>query len=197
MNDTNISDATDANAGLYHRVTSASSARISHDAGICGDVTIGEHVTILAGAQIRGDEAPVVVGDESNIQEHVTVHVDENCPTTIGKHVTIGHGAVIHGCTIDDNALIGMGSIILNGAVIGENAVVGAGALVAQNKTIPPRTLVMGVPARLVRELSDEEIDKLCTSGADIYLKRGQQMVDEGVLLSGGEYMRLRKEGRL
>lgn len=177
--------ATAAQTGLYHQVKADPTARISPAAGIVGDVTIGARSTVLAGAQIRGDEAPVVIGEEANVQECAVVHVDEGHPAIIGRHATIGHGAIVHGCEIGENALIGMGAIVLNGAVVGEGAVVGAGALVTQGKTVPPRTLAMGVPAKVVRELSDDEVESLCTRGADIYVERGAQMVEEGVLLSG------------
>ena len=177
--------------GIYRRVKIDPAAHVSPAAGIVGDVTVGARATVLAGAQIRGDEAPVVIGDEANVQECAVVHVDEGSPAIIGRHATVGHGAIVHGCKIGENALIGMGAIVLNGAVVGESAVVGAGALVTQGKTVPPRTLAMGVPAKVVRELSDEEVEQLCTRAADIYVERGAQMVEEGVLVSGSAYLQL------
>lgn len=125
---------------------------------VLGRVTIGSGVGIWFGAVVRGDGEPIVIGDDSNLQEHVVVHTDPAYPATIGKGCTIGHRAVIHGCTIGDNVLVGMGAIILNGAVIGENSLIGAGALVTEGKVIPPGSLVIGAPGKVARPLSDDEI---------------------------------------
>lgn len=193
MKATGESEASQTN-GIYRRVTVHPNARISPAAGILGEVSVGAQATVLAGAQIRGDEAPVIIEDEANVQECAVVHVDTGKSAIIGRHATIGHGAIVHGCTIGENALVGMGAIVLNGAVVGENAVVGAGALVTQGKTVPPRTLAMGVPAKVVRELSNEEVNELCTRAADIYIERGARMTEEGVLLSGEAYMAQQKQ---
>jgi len=131
---------------------------VAPTATVIGQVTLGEGVGIWFGAVIRGDGEPIVIGADSNLQEHVTVHTDPGYPATIGQGCTIGHRAIIHGCTIGDNVLIGMGAIILNGAVIGENSLVGAGALVTERKVIPPGSLVIGAPAKVARPLSDDEI---------------------------------------
>lgn len=175
--------------GAYHRVKIDPAARISPSAGIVGDVTVGERACVLAGAQLRGDVAPIAVEAEANVQEGAIVHVDEGFPARICRHATIGHGAIVHGCTIGQNALVGMGAIVLNGAQVGESAVVAAGAVVTEGKTIPPRTLAMGVPARVVRELSDEDVERLCTRGADHYLAVGASMLADGVLVSGEAYL--------
>jgi len=108
-------------------------------------------------ATIRGDLAPIRIGDDTNIQDNAVLHVDVNTPLTIGRGVTVGHLAILHGCTIRDGALIGMGATVLNGAVVGEQAIVGAGALVTEGFVVPPGTLALGVPARIVRELTPEE----------------------------------------
>lgn len=166
----------------YHRVKAHPTARISPAAGIVGDVTIGRDASIFAGVQIRADFAPVIVGDEANIQEGAILHVDRARAVRIGAHATIGHGAIAHGCDIGENALVGMGAIVMNGAVVGRDAVVAAGAVVTEGREVPPRSLAMGTPAKVVRELSDEEVAELCTQGADDYLRISAAMVAEGAL---------------
>ncbi len=146
------------------------SCYISDSVDIIGDVTIGNDVNIWFGTRIRGDVNRIIIGDNSNIQENTVVHVDKNSPTTIGKNVTIGHAAIIHGCTIDDNVLIGMGSIVLNDAHIGKNSMVGAGSLVTQGKVFPEGSLILGNPAKLVRPLTPDEIQAIQKS-ADLYVQ--------------------------
>lgn len=167
---------------LYHRVSMDPSARISPAAGIVGDVTVGRDSCILAGAQLRGDEAPIVIEDEVNIQEGTLVHVDCDCPVIVHRRVTVGHGAILHGCEIGENTLVGMGSIVMNGAKIGANSVVAAGALVSQGKEFPENSLIMGMPARVMRTLSDEEVKLLCSDAADLYVQRSAEMLAQGVL---------------
>ena len=128
-------------------------AWIADTATVRGDVTLGEDVSVWFGAVLRGDEAPIRVGDESNVQDGAVLHVSANFPCKVGKRVTIGHRAIVHGCTIEDNVLIGMGAIVLDGAHIGHGAVIGAGALVAPGMNVPPNTLVLGVPAKVRGEL--------------------------------------------
>ena len=134
---------------------------IAETASVVGEISIGENSSVWYGAVIRSDMEKTILGSYTNIQENSTVHNDNGFPTIIGDKVTIGHNCIIHGCTIKDNSLIGMGSIILNGAVIGENTIVGAGSLVTQNKVIPSGVLCMGSPAKVVRELTEEEIKSL------------------------------------
>src|ERR671914_1987728 len=116
-----------------------------------GDVTLGEDASIWYGAVLRGDMAPIVIGAQSNIQDGTIVHVDEGVPCTVGRRVGVGHRVILHGCTIEDDCLIGMGSIILNGARIGRGSVIAAGAVVPEGMQVPPGSLVMGVPGRIVR----------------------------------------------
>lgn len=137
------------------------SAWVSESAQVIGQVRIDEQASVWPGAVLRADLAPITLGSGSNLQDNAVVHVDAGRPCTVGRNVTVGHGAILHGCTIEDGALIGMGAVVLNGAVIGRDAIVGAGALVAENKVIPERALVVGTPARLVRTLSDDEVEKL------------------------------------
>ena len=132
---------------------------IAPTADVIGDVTVGENSSIWHRTVLRGDVNKIVVGANTNIQDGSIVHVADDYPTIIGDNVTIGHGAIVHGCTVKDGAFIGMGAIILDGAVIGEGALIGAGALVTEGKEIPPYSLAVGVPARVVRELSQEYIE--------------------------------------
>ena len=128
----------------YKNVKIAEGARIARQSVIVGDVTIGRDSCVLYYAVIRGDDAPVVIGEETNIQENCTIHVSHNMPTHIGNNVTIGHNAVVHGCTIGDRTLIGMGAVLLDGAKIGSDCIIGAGSLVTKNTVIPDGSLVMG-----------------------------------------------------
>ena len=134
---------------------------ISESVDIIGDVTIEENCNIWFGARLRGDMNKIHVGKGSNIQEKSVLHVDTDFETIIGENVTVGHGAIVHGCTICDNVLIGMGSIILNGAKIGENSIVGAGALVTQNKEFEDGVLILGNPAKSVRKLTEKEVESI------------------------------------
>ena len=136
-------------------------AYISESVDIIGDVLIKDNVNIWFGARLRADMNKIVIGENTNIQENSVVHVDFPCETYIGKNVTIGHRAIIHGCTISDNVLVGMGSIILNGAKIGKNSIIGAGSLVTQYKEFEEGVLIMGSPAKVVRKLTEDEIKNI------------------------------------
>lgn len=143
---------------------------IAKSADVLGDVRIGDHTSIWYQAVLRGDMESITIGDRSNVQDCAVVHVDTNYPVKIGNGVTIGHGAIIHGCTIGNNVLIGMGAIILNGAVIGDNCIIGAGTLVTQNKVIPPDSMVIGSPGKVVRKVTDTEVDGIIENARE-YMK--------------------------
>ncbi len=149
-------------------------AYISENVDIIGDVTIEDDCNIWFGARLRADMREIYVGKGTNIQENSIVHTDTYFETTIGEGVTIGHGAIIHGCTISDNVLIGMGSVILNGAKIGKNSIVGAGALVTQNKEFEDGVLILGHPAKAVRKLTEKEIESIRES-AKHYIELGKE----------------------
>lgn len=134
---------------------------IAPDASIIGKVRIGRNVGIWFGSVIRGDNEPIIIGADTNVQEHSVMHTDPGLPLTIGAGCTIGHRAILHGCTIGDNSLIGMGAIVLNGAVIGRNCLVGAGALVTEGKVFPDNSLIVGSPAKVVRVLDEEAVEGL------------------------------------
>ena len=139
----------------------AGSAFITANASIIGDVVIGEETSVWFGAVIRGDENKIRIGNKTNIQDLCVVHVQKNHETIIGDNVTIGHRAIVHCCRIGNRCLIGMGSIIMNGVVIGEDCIVGAGALVTEGVIIPPRSLVIGFPAKPKRELTKGEMESI------------------------------------
>ncbi len=142
------------------------SAWVAPSADLIGDVQLGEAASVWFGAVIRADNTPIVVGARTNIQEGAMLHSDPGAPLTIGEGCTIGHHAILHGCTIEANVLIGMGATILNRAVIGENSLVGAGALVTEGKAFPPGSLIVGSPARAVRQLDGATIAGLKLSAA-------------------------------
>lgn len=139
----------------------APTAWAAENATLVGDVTLGDRTSIWYGAVLRGDSAPITVGADTNIQDNAVVHCDAGFPAVIGSRVTVGHGAIVHSCTVEDGALIGMGAILLNGCVIGRGSLVAAGALVTQNAVIPPESLVVGSPAKVVRLLRPEEREHL------------------------------------
>jgi carbonic anhydrase/acetyltransferase-like protein (isoleucine patch superfamily) len=128
---------------------------------VLGDVTLGAHVSVWPTAVIRGDSSAIKIGDDSNVQDGTVVHVDHGVPTTIGKRVAIGHRAIVHGSTIEDDCLIGMGAILLNGVHVGSGSIVGAGAVCPEGMRIPPNSLVLGVPGRVTRETTPAERDRI------------------------------------
>ncbi len=146
---------------------------VAETATVVGDVTIARDSSVWFGAVLRGDDAPVTVGEGTNVQDNAVLHEDLDLPCTIGNRVTIGHGAIIHGATVEDDVLIGMGAIILNGARIGSWSIVGAGAVVPEGMQVPSRSLVLGVPARVTRPVRDEEIERI-KHGSTVYIERAR-----------------------
>lgn len=146
--------------GIHPQI--AATAFVHDMATVIGDVHIGEHSSIWPGAVLRGDLHYIRIGRYTNIQDGSILHVRSGaCPTIVGDYVTVGHNVILHGCTVNDRCLIGMGAIVLDDAVIGEGALVAAGAVVQQGQIVPPRTLVAGVPAKVKRELTDEEVEHM------------------------------------
>ena len=153
---------------------------------VIGDVTLGNRVSIWPMAVLRGDTAPITVGDDSNIQDGSIVHVDAGVPATIGKRVAVGHRAIVHGATVEDDCLIGMGAILLNNVHVGSGSIVGAGAVCREGMIIPPRSLVLGVPGRVVRQVTDEELERIAKT-VRIYIELQERHRD-------GEFPAVRSE---
>ncbi|MDV6329808.1 gamma carbonic anhydrase family protein [Asticcacaulis sp. 201] len=139
---------------------------IAPSADVMGDVTLGDDASVWFNAVIRGDNDPITIGSRTNIQDGAVLHSDDGLPLHIGNDVTVGHKAMIHSCTIGDNSLIGIGAVILGRATIGRDSIVGAGAVVPEGKVYPDGVLLLGAPARVVRELTPEQIGKLKQSAA-------------------------------
>ena len=134
---------------------------VAENATVIGRVELADFSSVWFGAVLRGDIANIYIGKYSNVQDLTVIHVDTDIPTIVGDYVTIGHSAVIHGCKIGDYTLVGMGAVVLTGAEIGEGSVIGAGAVIKENEKIPPWSLVVGVPGKVVKTLSDESVEKL------------------------------------
>jgi len=150
---------------------------IAPNAQVMGRVRVSEACSIWFGAVLRGDNEFITLGKGTNIQENCVCHTDMGFPLTVGENCTIGHGAILHGCTIGNNSLIGMGATVLNGAKIGNNCIIGAGALVTEGKEIPDNSLVVGMPAKAIRELDEKAIDGL-TQSAEHYQQKMRQFRD-------------------
>ena len=149
------------------------SAYVADSAHVIGKTRIEAHASIWFDVTIRGDNELITVGENSNVQESCVLHTDPGFPLTVGKNVTVGHQAMLHGCTIGDGSLIGIQSVVLNGAKIGKNCLVGAGALVTEGKEFPDNSLIIGSPAKAVRTLTDEDIARMHRN-TDNYVQRGQ-----------------------
>ncbi len=152
-------------------------AFIAESADIIGDVTLGEDSNIWFNTTLRGDIAPIKVGKGSNIQDGAILHVNHNMPCVVGDNVTVGHGAIIHAATVKDGCLIGMGAILLNECEIGEDSVVGAGSLVTERKKFPPRSLIIGSPARKVKDISDDDIKNIRANASE-YIALGKKTAE-------------------
>lgn len=149
---------------------------VAPNASVIGSVVLSENVSVWFGATIRGDNDVITLGKNSNVQEGAVLHTDPGLELTVGENVTIGHQAMLHGCTIGDGSLIGIQAVVLNGAVIGKGCLVGAGAVITEKKVFPDRSLILGAPARVARTLTDEDVEKLLKS-AQIYAERRAQFL--------------------
>jgi carbonic anhydrase/acetyltransferase-like protein (isoleucine patch superfamily) len=145
---------------MVGRLRRVGAALIADNAAVMGDVRLGRNVNIWFGVTVRGDDSYIAIGDDTNVQDNTCVHVDLEAPQHIGKGVTIGHGVILHGVEIGDYTLIGMGAVLLSGCRIGEYSIIGAGALVPENVVIPPRSLVLGVPGRVKRQVTEDEMEQ-------------------------------------
>lgn len=163
--------------GLFRPVTHGAFA--ATDATLTGDITLAEDVGVWFGCVVRGDDAPLSIGRRTNVQDLTMIHADTGVPNVIGEEVTIGHRVVLHGSRVGDRCLIGMGSVLLSGSVIGDESIVAAGAVVRENFEVPPRSLVAGVPAKIMRQVTDAEVESIRRSAEGyvrkirLYLKPG------------------------
>lgn len=147
---------------------------IADNATVIGRVRMKKDSSIWFGAVLRGDNEWIELGERSQIQDNATLHTDPGFPMVIGSNCVIGHNVILHGCTIGDNSLVGMGAIMLNGAKIGKNCLVGAGAVVTEGKEFPDNSLIVGSPARIIRSI-DEKLSAMIRGGADVYVRRSKQ----------------------
>ncbi|MGF6904965.1 gamma carbonic anhydrase family protein [Paraburkholderia sp. GAS348] len=153
-------------------------AYVSEEAVIIGDVEIEEGASVWPGAVIRGDNEKIIIRRDANVQDGAVIHGDPGFPVIIGEGVSIGHQAMLHGCTVGQNCLIGIQAVVLNGAMVGSNCLVGAGTLIGEGKSFPARSLIIGAPAKVLRELTDEVIAKLRANAID-YRERGMNYSKE------------------
>ena len=143
---------------------------VAPDAQVMGNIVLKENASVWFNAVLRGDNDPIIVGENSNVQDGAVLHTDIGCPLTLGANVTVGHQAMLHGCTVGDNSLIGIGATVLNGAKIGRNCLIGAHALVGEGKEIPDNSMVLGMPGKIVRELGEEN-EKMMLASANFYVE--------------------------
>jgi carbonic anhydrase/acetyltransferase-like protein (isoleucine patch superfamily) len=156
---------------------SKETVKIFPGAQVLGDAELGENVSVWHGAVIRCDVAPIKIGNNSNVQDNCVLHATKDIPLIIGEGVSIGHGAVAHGCTIGDNVLIGMNATVLDGAHIGKNSIVGAGAVVGEGKEFPEGSLIVGIPAKAVKQLTEDQIQHI-KNNANTYVELSQKYDD-------------------
>lgn len=149
-------------------------AFVAENATLIGDVELEEDTTVWFGAVLRGDSSSIKIGKGSNIQDNCTLHCDEGSPLSVGQSVTVGHNVILHGCTVEDNCLIGMGAVIMNDAVIGANSIVGAGALITEGKVFPPNSLILGSPAKVKGEVDEKGI-AMISEAAEHYIHHGKE----------------------
>ncbi|AST91792.1 MULTISPECIES: gamma carbonic anhydrase family protein [Sutcliffiella] len=151
---------------------------VAPGAHLIGDVTVGKESTVWFNAVLRGDEGPITIGERCSIQDNVTCHLYEGSPLIIKDEVTVGHNAILHGCTIENRCIIGMGSTVLDGAVIGEESIIGANTLIPSGKIIPPRSLVVGSPGKVIREITEKDL-QLIQLSIDTYVQKGKEFKQE------------------
>ncbi len=165
---------------LRRRPTLGASVYIARTAIVIGDVTLGDHSSVWYNAVLRGDINRIVVGHHSNVQDNAVLHLADDYPCLLGNWVTVGHGAIVHACTVEDEVLIGMGATVLDAAVIGAQSIIGANALITQGTKIPPGSLVLGSPAKVVRELTTEQRAGL-RGWADKYVTNAAYCLKHGI----------------
>jgi carbonic anhydrase/acetyltransferase-like protein (isoleucine patch superfamily) len=165
---------------LRKQPTIGSNVYIASTAVVLGDVTLGAHSSVWYNAVLRGDINRIVVGEYSNIQDNAVLHLADDYPCILGRYVTVGHSAIVHACTVEDECLIGMGATILDGAVIGAQSIIGANALVTQGTVVPPGSMVLGSPAKVVRQLTPQQRESL-RGWAEKYVQNGAYCLKHGI----------------
>jgi carbonic anhydrase/acetyltransferase-like protein (isoleucine patch superfamily) len=151
---------------------------IAENATVLGDVEMGDSVSIWFGAVVRGDRDRITIGDMSNVQDNAVIHTSAGFPVRIGREVSIGHGAILHGCTIEDRVLVGMGAIVLNGAVVGRDSLLGAGTVVTEGAVIPPGSIVVGVPGKVIKQVTEEQKSHIARN-ASVYWEMTRRYRDD------------------
>lgn len=169
----------DTLAGMEYEIEGArpqvdDEAFVAPTAAVIGDARVGARASVWFGAVVRADGDTITIGARSNLQDNAVMHADPGFPATLGEDVTVGHGAIVHGCTIGDRVLVGMGATVMNGAVVGEDTLIGGGALISEGVQIPPRSLVVGTPGKVRRELTDAEVERIARNAAT-YVERAAQ----------------------
>lgn len=159
---------------LLKKVTKQANVFVAPNATVLGNVTLEKNASVWFGAVLRGDSDAIIIGENTNIQDNAVIHCDPDFPAIVGNHCTIGHGAIVHGCTIGNNVLIGMNATILNGANIGNNCIIGANSLVTSGTEIPEGSLVMGIPAKVIKALDEKQIAGIQLN-ADVYVKKAME----------------------
>ncbi len=168
------------------RVDRLGDAFVAENAAVLGEVTLGAGASVWFGCVLRGDDASIRIGARTNIQDLTMVHPDPGVPSEVGEDVTVGHRAILHGKVIEDRCLIGMGAILLSGSIIGRESIIGAGAVITEGQVIPPRSLVLGMPGRIVRRVTDQDVEQLILFAAEEYVRKGA-MHAEGRFRSYGD----------
>ncbi len=159
---------------------------VAPGATLVGDVTIGRHASVWFHATVRGDVAPISIGAESNVQDGCVIHVDSGCPTRIGERVTMGHGAIVHGSEVSDDVIIGMRAVVLSNCRVGRHSLVGSGAVLSEGTIVPEGSLVLGIPARVVRTLRSEEIERI-HENARIYVDLARAYREGTISIPGAQ----------
>ncbi len=167
-----------SNEYVHHTPRIHPSAFIADSADLIGAVDIGKDASVWYQVVVRADDEPVTIGEGTNIQDGSILHIDAGMPTVLGKGVTVGHRAIVHGAVVEDHVLVSMGAVILSGARIGKHSIIGAGALVLENMEIPPGSLVVGVPGRVIRAVSDDQIERIHRT-AEGYVERGRIYLEQ------------------
>lgn len=161
---------------LFSNVKKGEEVFVAPNATVIGQVSLGDESSIWYGAVLRADNDSIEVGSRSNVQDNAVIHVDPGCPVKIGESCIIGHGAIVHGATLQDHVLVGMNAVILNNAVVGEYSIIGANALVTTGMVIPPRSLVLGSPAKVVKVLTEQQCKDI-ERNADVYVKKAKEFI--------------------